>query len=75
MRNTNRWAYMGHPNYNPPNTVYPVCTAPSRTYFIGGKRNAGGAVQRWRCEHQHTWVKIVDEPSAEDDPPEGDPID
>ena len=56
MRNTNRWAYMGQPNYNPPNDACPVCTEPSRTYFIGGKRGPDGPVQRWRCEHQHVWV-------------------
>jgi len=51
---------MGQPNYNPPNNDCPVCTEPSRTFFIGGKRSARGAVQRWRCEHQHEWVKTVE---------------
>ena len=57
MRNTNRWAYMGQANYNPPNDDCPVCTEPSRTTCIGGKRTEAGPVQRWRCEHLHAWVK------------------
>jgi hypothetical protein len=58
MRNTKRWAYMGQPNYNPPNDDCPVCTEPSRTHFIGAKRTEAGAVTRWRCEHLHEWVKL-----------------
>ena len=55
MARSNRWAYMGQPNYNPPNNDCPECTVPSKTYFIGGKTVDNVAIYTWTCEHSHRW--------------------
>lgn len=52
---SNRWAYMGRPDYNPPNDDCPHCAEPSKTYFIGAKTVDGRARRRFQCEHGHEW--------------------
>lgn len=62
MSRSNRYAYMAHPKYNPPNNDCPECTEPSKTFFIGsrttfddqGKPTA--KITRYACEHQHEWM-------------------
>lgn len=51
-----RWAYMGRPDYNPPNNDCPECASPSRVFFIGAKSVAGVAQRRYQCEHGHEWI-------------------
>lgn len=55
---------MGRPGYNPPNRDCPACVEPSKTFYIGGKTEAGVVRHRWQCEHNHAWV--VEEPLQED---------
>ena len=52
----NRWGYMAHPKYNPPNDLCPDCTEPSKTFHIGGKMVDGVSQQRWRCANGHEWI-------------------
>jgi len=60
MSRSNRWAYMGQPNFNPPTNDCPDCTEPSKTFHLGAKTvtnedESRTAVTRWACEHQHEW--------------------
>lgn len=64
MTRRNRWAYMADPRFNPPNNDCPECTAPSRTYFIGGQTIDGIAQYRWQCEHSHQWVVRESRPTS-----------
>ncbi len=65
MGGAGRWAYMARPDFNPPSGACPVCTAPSRAYYIGGKHvpdeQGGRSEHRWQCEHRHEWV-VVERP-------------
>lgn len=66
MARANRWAYMGQPNFNPPNNDCPECTESSKTHHQGSKTTfdengkAHMKVTRFTCEHGHEWV--VEEP-------------
>lgn len=68
MRSSNRWAYLRQPGFNPPNRDCPVCTEPSKTYYIGGKTADGVTTHRWTCQHGHRWTTT--EPAG---PPDGAP--
>lgn len=59
---------MAAPGYNPPSSKCQEagggCTAPSRTFFIGGKAifSEDGAMigtqKRWRCANGHEWRTV-----------------
>jgi hypothetical protein len=55
MARSYRWAYMAHPDYNPPNNDCPECEEPSKTYHLGAKTVDDVKITRWGCEHNHEW--------------------
>ena len=56
MARYNRWAYMAHPQFNPPTNDCPECTEPSKRFHVGAHTKDGFAITKWECEHKHTWT-------------------
>jgi hypothetical protein len=55
QKRSDRWAYMAHPFFNPPNDRCPECTSPSKTYSMGSMYQDGKTIRSWECEYKHRW--------------------